>query len=59
MWVDTQKEEIIIIILALLRHICALPLVFLITHKGDPNRLPREMLGDLAPEWPSYSNGDT
>ena len=40
-----------------LRLAYALPLVSFIIHKGDPNRLAREMFGDLVPEWPPYSNG--
>jgi hypothetical protein len=40
-----------------LRLAYATPMVSFIIHKGDPNVLPKEMFGDLAPYWPPYSSG--
>jgi hypothetical protein len=27
-----------------------------VIYKCDPNRLPMELFGDIAPEWTAYSN---
>ena len=40
-----------------LRLLYGLPLVSFIIYKGDPNRLPQETVGEIAPEWPPYSQG--
>ena len=42
---------------AILRLLYALPLVSFIVHNGDPNILPNQRFGDLAPKWPPYSEG--
>jgi hypothetical protein len=41
---------------ARLRLIYGLPMISFIVH-GDPNKLPMEMFGELAPYWPPYSRG--
>jgi hypothetical protein len=40
-----------------LRLVYDTPMISFIIHDGDPNILPKEMFGELAPYWPPYSSG--